>query len=306
MGRNYEGVRTVRIPIKFSRKSIHFTREPICFVRVSIKFVRVAIHESKEERQARFLAKVEQVRQERGIANEYEKKILEIAKYYEYKCRVCTGVTGWRCVGKNFRKHKNWQFLVRIYELCKQNKWNYKHYIDAQFDRASYWEHQNGKKYPFLNQFFSPGAIKYYHNYLKDCKEKYSPTGDAKVKTSVPQSYIQDIADSIVKDCGKYLDYLKFQSKRKSQRGFTPEQIKLTYVLDHVMSLSPYYWASLDWSISYLQSFENPMVQEVIDKVVQYQKSKAMMAVIVRVVEEVEKHFGIVPTVSPMKKKASE
>ena len=257
---------------------------------------------TRKTKSERLLESIKKYRETHFILSPLEEKIMEVAHYYEYKCRVCTGTTGWRCVGKNFREHRNWKYLIRIYNLCDENKWDYKKYIDSQFDRASYWNHKDGKKYPYLNQFFSEGAIKYYHSYIKDCKEKYSPTGKAKVKTSVPQSYVQDVADSIVKDCGNYLDYLKFQKKRKSQRGFTPEQIKLTYVLDHVMSLSPYYWASLDWSVSYLKSFENPMVQEVIDKVVQYQKSKAMMSVIAKVVTEVEKHFGIVPTVSPMKK----
>ena len=46
-----------------------------------------------------------------------EKKILEIADYYEFKCRQVLHSTGFRCLGKDFRNHKNWIFLERIYKL---------------------------------------------------------------------------------------------------------------------------------------------------------------------------------------------
>ena len=280
-------------PITVKRTSIFPPRKPSL----------VVLQKTKSER---MMEKIEKVRKEMHILTPHEKEVMEVAHYYEYKCRTCTGSTGWRCVGKKFWEHRNWMYLNRIYDLCKAEGWDYKVYMDAQFDRASYWKHEGGRKYPYLNQFFSDKAKNYYFKYVQDYQEKFSPTGDAKVKTSVPQSYIQDIADSIVKDCRNYLDYLKFQGKRKSQRGFTDEEIKLIYVLDKVMTLSPYYWASLEWSVPYLKSFDNPMVDEVVEKVIQYQKSKAMMRVIRQVVTEVETYFGIVSTRNPMKKKVSE
>ena len=258
--------------------------------------LRQAEIKSKSEK---VLARAKEFRDKNFVLSKREEQVMTIAHYYEYKCRVVNGVTGWKCLGKNFREHKNWKFLNRIYDLCETHGYDYKIYIDAQFDRASYWK--RSVKYPYLNQFFSEGALSYYKSYIKDCRENYSPTGDAKIKTSVPQSYIQDIADSIVKDCDNFLAYVKLYGKGRKLKGLTPEQVKLLYVLDHVLSLSPYYWASLPWSIPYLQSFNNPMVEEVITKVVQYQKSKAIMSVITQVVTEVEQHLGIVPTVSPMK-----
>ena len=293
--------------IKVDRQSIDLSnlRAALVVIRAKILVLRTTIDIEAQRKFAnmtkseKLLEKAKEFRDKNFVLSPTEKKVMEVAHYYEYKCRKATGVTGWRCLGKNFRQHRNWKFLNRIYEMCEREGWDYKVYIDAQFDRASYWKHSSGIKYPFLNQFFSDKAVSYYKNYVKFCQEKYSPEGNAPVKGSVPQSYIQDIADTIVKDCDNYLCFMKYAHKRKYIQDMTPEQIKFSYILDHVMTVSPYYWASLPWSIPYLKGFDNPMVKEVIEKVEAYQKSKAIMSVIHRVIAEVEKTLGIVPTVIP-------
>ena len=275
-----------RSPIPISREAIVEKRTP-----------NIAL--TRKERSKRMMEKILQERDRLHVLTRKEQEVMELVHYYEYKCRVVTGKSGWRCLSNNFREHRNWKQFVRLYDMCVENDWDYKIYIDAQFDRVRYWTHKNCKGYPYPNQFFSEGAVKYYHKYLKDYKERHSVDGTAKVKVSKVQSYKADVIDAIIKDCDHFVQFLKIAPKQRRYQGLTREQMKFGYIIDHVASLSQYYWASLPWAVSYLRRFTTPWVVELTTLVSQIQKSQSMVDTINMIVREVENQMGVPPTVLP-------
>lgn len=227
-----------------------------------------------------------------------DKDILKIARYYEYKCRQVNGVTGWRCLStSNYKKHRNWKHLTKIYELCTQNHYDYKVYIDSQFARVVNWKYKT--KYPPLNTCYSPTAIKAYENYVKDYSERYSVAGTIKPKTEIPQNCKDEIIDTIIQDCNHFVALQQKAPKMRKYRGLTLQQIKFMYIADNVTMFSQYYWASLPWAVAYLQSFNSPWVKDMVEKVQQLQSSKSMMKLIHLIVPEVEKQMNVVSTLLP-------
>lgn len=231
----------------------------------------------------------------KNVRTPYEREILKIAEYYEYKCRQAIHSTGFKALGKDFRNHKNWKFLERIHNLCSEKGWDYKIYIDAQFDRVKYWIRP--QKYPYLNQFNSEGAIKYYLNYVKDIQEKTTITGDAKVKSEKVKSVNQQIIDDVIKDCEGIAEYIEKAKKRRNNKDLTPEQLKMLYLSDHWMGLSISYLASIPWFLTYLNQFPDETFVVALKEDIQVvQKSRKLFETIIDIVSKVEKQMEIPET----------
>ena len=230
-----------------------------------------------------------------NVRTPYEKKVLEVCEYYEYKCRQAIHSTGFKALGKDFRNHKNWKFFVKIYEMCKDNNWDFRVYIDAQFDRVRYWSHN--QLYPYANQFTSEGAVKYYHNYVKDYKEKHSVTGEITVKSEKVKSVNQQIIDDVIKDCEGIAEYIEKAKKRRANKDLSPEQIKILYLSDHWMGLSVSYLTSIPWFLSYLEQFpEETFLIELKQEIQAIKNSNKLYNLTVDIVRKVESQMGIPET----------
>lgn len=264
---------------KITRQPIYVGRQPILILPQSIKM------QSAQDK----------LRSLQNVRTPYEKEILMVAEYYEYKCRQAIRSTGFKCLGKDFRKHKNWKYLESIYRLCQENNWDYKVYIDSQFDRVKYWEHK--QLYPYLNQMFSDNAQKCFKNYLKDYQEKNSITGQAKVKSDEVKSIKQQLAEEIVKDCDGMKEWIEKAAKRRANKGLTPEQLKILYLSDHWTGLSVSYLASIPWFLTYLSQFpEESFLVDLKRDIQTVQKSNKLFNLTVEVVKKVEKQMGIPET----------
>lgn len=231
----------------------------------------------------------------KNVRTPHEKKIYEMAEYYEFKCRKALHSTGFRSLGKDPKNNKNWGYYERILKLCEEQGWNYKLYIDSQFDRCHYW--QRKQLYPYLNQMFSENATKYFVKYLKDYKESNSITGDVKAKAEKVKSTKQIIIDQVIKDCESVSLYIEQASKRKVNKDFSPEQLKILYISDHWMGLSAYYLADIPWFVSYLNSFpEEAVITTLKNDILAIQKSKSLMKTTDSIVEAVESQMGVPKT----------
>lgn len=276
-----KAITVVRASIEVKRKSIHVNRTPI--------------HLSTSER---MMEKIRKRKEECGTPTYTERKILDIADYYNYKVRKVLGVGGWKCLSKNYKNHKNWKILTKIFNLCKENGWDYRIYLDAQFYRVRNWKRET--LYPYLTHCISDTAVYAYHSYVNDYKNRYSPTGDIEVKPQdVPKSQRDDVINTIINDCSHFVDLQKKAPKLRQYKGLDAQQIKFKYIIENVSALSQYYWASLSWSLSYLQRFDTQWVKDLANKVKALQKSASMMKLITKVVTEVESQLGILPTVIP-------
>ena len=269
----------VRTPIKVNREPIMIGRHPI--------FITPEI--------ARGQSLKERLKLLKGVRTPYERKILKIAEYYEYKCRQAIHSTGFKCLGKDFRNHKNWVFLERIYNLCQENDWDYQIYIDAQFDRVKYYPRK--QPYPYLNQFNSEGAIKYYHSYVKDTAEKLSIDGDAKVKADKMKSVNQQIVEDVIRDCEGVLDYIERAAKRRANKGLTEQQLKMLYLSEHWMGLSISYLAVIPWFMTYLEQFpEEQYVIDLKEEIQAVRSNRKLLELTIDIVGKVEKQMEIPET----------
>lgn len=269
----------VRVPIVVNREPIMVGREPIFIT------PKVAREQTIKER----------LKLLRGVRTPYERKILKIAEYYEFKCRQAIHSTGFKCLGKDFRNHKNWVFLERIYNLCQENNWDYQIYIDSQFDRVKYYPRK--QPYPYLNQFNSEGAIKYYHNYVKDCAEKMSVDGDAKVKAEKMKSVNQQIIDEVIKDCEGVSDYIERAAKRRANKGLTEQQLKMIYLSEHWMGLSTSYLSVIPWFLTYLNQFpDEQYVVDLREEIQAIRSNRKLLELTTEIVSKVEEQMEIPET----------
>lgn len=271
---------------KQSQKKTKITRKPIIVGRTPIMILPESVRLQSAQQKLKLL---------QNVRTPYEKKILEIADYYEFKCRQAIHSTGFKCLGKDFRHHKNWIFLERIYKLCEENNWDYKIYMDAQFDRVKYWQHK--QPYPYLNQFNSQNAIKYYENYVKDYKEKHSITGDIKVKSEKVKSVNQQIIDDVIKDCEGISEYIEKARKRRNNRGLSDQQLKMLYLSDHWISLSVSYLASIPWFLAYLEQFpEETFLVDLKQEIQAIRHNKKLFNLTSDIVSKVESQMDIPAT----------
>lgn len=268
------------------QKKTKITRKPIIVGRTPIMILPESVRLQSAQQKLKLL---------QNVRTPYEKKILEIADYYEFKCRQAIHSTGFKCLGKDFRHHKNWIFLERIYKLCEENNWDYKIYMDAQFDRVKYWQHK--QPYPYLNQFNSQNAIKYYENYVKDYKEKHSITGDIKVKSEKVKSVNQQIIDDVIKDCEGISEYIEKARKRRNNRGLSDQQLKMLYLSDHWISLSVSYLASIPWFLAYLEQFpEETFLVDLKQEIQVIRHNKKLFNLTSDIVSKVESQMDIPAT----------
>ena len=274
------------------RKPIHGVRRSV--IRQAIHGVRKAIVQEK--------TMVEVAQEERKklewVMSPQERKVAEVKKYYEYKCRNALNTTGFCILStkrEEWREDKKWKWLTRIYQQCKDNGWDYKVFIDAQFDRLQWFK--TPQKYVYLNQFFSTGAIKYYHKYVKNYKECNSVDGKIRVKTSKVKTFIQEVAEAVVMDCERISYFLKSAFKRPAYKDLTREELKIVYISNHWTSLSKYYLADLPWFLPWLRKLpsDSPF-QELGDSIAELQKSKAAMRKIHLLIAEAERQMDIPKT----------
>ena len=230
-----------------------------------------------------------------NVRTSKDKHLFRICEYYEFKCRQVLHSTGFRALGKNFREHKNWKYLEKLNTICETNNWDYKIYIDSQFDRVKYWTRK--QVYPFLNQMISQNAQNYYLKYIKDYEESNSLIGNIKVKSEKIKSVEQQIIDEVVQDCESIQTYIDREKKRRINKDLSLEQLKILYLSDHWMGLSVSYLSCIPWFLSYLEQFPSEsFVQELQRDITTVQKSKKLYNTTLDIVSLVESQMNIPKT----------
>lgn len=225
--------------------------------------------------------------------------VLEVAKYYEFLCRKALNTTGYRALSyNNPQKHKNWVHFERVYKLCRNNKWDFKLYLEAQFDRVKYWKH--GTKYPYANQLYSEGAQNYYKSYVKETKEKMNVSQSYKLKSKHKEitSVKTEIINDVISDCEKIQNYLNSKFAKRIT-DLTSEQKKALYIMDNCWTMSIYYLYQIPWYKSWLFDYtesNDPLVNEYREKWKAMNKNKSLQNLSRTIVEETESLFNLPET----------
>lgn len=267
------------------------------------------------EKSLRVIKRCQEVHEEilssSGFRDARDYDVFDIADYYDLLAMKAMHTTGFQCVSRKgeFRRSLNWRFLNRIYDLCVKNNFDYKIYMDAQFERVKYW--RNHQVRPFLNQCFSENAVKSYHNYIKDYKGKYSITGDIKVKPIVKVKRVKksegksllylEALETFQKDCKKIELGIQLDKKKKifKDAGLTDLDFTHEYVIEHWLTLSAEYLSTIPWILKYLETYpKNKYLTELIDDIQRYQKSNKVSTLLKKALREVETSMNL-PSVDP-------
>lgn len=268
-------------------KKKHVKRKPIKIERYPINHTIPSVMKQQTLQQKLKLLK--------HVLTPKEKHIHQIAQYYEYRCRVAMNINAYISLPKTNKKRYdlNWKYYTKIYELLEENDWDYKVYIDSQFDRVKYWEHD--QVYPYLNQMFSENAIKCYNNYVKNIKESSSITGRIEAKGDEVKTTRGFIIDRVTEDCEKISDNIERMSKRRNYKDLSKIELKLLYISDHWMGMSPYYLSCIPWFGQYLSTFpqDEPLVKHLVDDINKVSKSNAMLLQTKEIVEQVETQLNV-------------
>ena len=289
----------VRTPIRYERTPIRYERTPIKVGRTPVKGITRTPIISSKMKSLLMMANIKEIQKSMYyIKTPYEREVLKLVEYYEYKCRKALHSTGYRAIGKHFRESKNWKFFTRIYDMCKEHKWNYKIYIDAQFDRVKYWN-THKQAYPYPNQFTSEGAQKYFHSYIKNYKESYSVDGSIKVKpVDEVKSVKAEIIDVVAKDCLAIQNFIKRTAKQRCFRDLTEQERKMLYIRDHYPGLSAQYLSHISWILQYLNMIPHdtcPWMKELIEHITKIQNTPKLVAFTKDVVQKTEKMLNLPP-----------
>ena len=279
--RRYQWYIIKRVPVH--RKAITgIQRKPI--------FLTPAVVRAAREEMKRF----------EWVLSSDERKVMEVKRYYEMKCSISLNTSGFCAMSTKYegwRKNKKWKWLCKLQKQCETNGWDYRVFIDSQFDRLKWFKSE--QKYVFLNQFFSQGAINYYHRYVKNYKQCHSVLSNAAVKTMETKNFIQRVADTVVIDCERIKYFIKTAHKRPRLRDKTDEELKIIYFSNHWMSLSKYYLSHLPWFKDWLKTLpQSKTVTDLINDLDEIQKSPSMARKIKLLVEEAERQMGVPKTMS--------
>lgn len=266
-------------PIARSNEPSHTYRQPI----VSSPRVHRVVDAAN-----RYLASLEYVK------TPYESEVLKLVSYYEFRSRQVLGTSGFRALPRDFSKSRNWKYFTRMYDLTKQRGWDYRLYIDSQFDRVKYWPNVHTSR-PFPNQMLSDKAQSYFCRWLRDYADSYSLDGTARPKAARVVNFGEQIRDEISQSCKRLSDWMRLTGKRRSYKQLTPGYHKLMYFQDHWAVMSPFYLATIPW-IDQLLAMQGPnnrqavdlcrRVQEVRSRPTQYRKA-------LTIVREIEDDMGI-------------
>lgn len=75
------------------------------------------------------------------------------------------------------KSSKYWNSLFKAYSLCKENGWDYKQFLECQFESSKFWEHRKTIRYPMPNMLYTERAIVAFYSYLNNIAEVEEKTG---------------------------------------------------------------------------------------------------------------------------------
>lgn len=201
------------------------------------------VERCREEKRKMEQEKEERMRAKEANIDPKEKAILDVAHYYENRVRKTLNSFGFRALSKDYKNHKNWKQFTKIYELCQENNWDYRVYLDSQFWRVSNWTRK--QKYPYVNQCYSEAAQKSYHNYVRVYKKTNSVSGKIKVKAveEVPETVNQEMLRELA-ETYTMIDSVLKRNKSLPTRNNPPEATIAYELWGNWMRFSPYYLAA--------------------------------------------------------------
>jgi hypothetical protein len=223
-----------------------------------------------------------------------EKEVIAISKHYEMLVRKMNRMGGYRALSNNPTEHKNWPKFEKLYNLCKDNGWEARYYLDAQFDRAEkYWK-KSKFKFPLPQMLCSKAAQEYFVDWAKEREEMYAQDLHRKEKMRAQKTLT--IKQQVIRDIVRTTEMLSLYCKDGEYEE--RQQSKALKIYDSWGSYSAAYLYSIPWFRDYLKEIiqsgvEHPKLENVQKEFQLYDKSKKLQSVIKKTVSMAEEEFEI-------------
>lgn len=222
--------------------------------------------------------------------------------YYEnLVCKATGAISHSALSNAQYKKRsKHWKSLWKTYLLCKNNGWDYRIYLEAQFESVANWTTK--VRYPVPNTLYSERAIAAYKAYLYRNEESYKSEGyDIRAISKNVGTYeeecekkIKESVELIKKDMEYYMknmpDLFSHLPESKARIAY-----KSKVILDRWQDLSDEYLSSLSDFLIYVGDKSEYLVgiQLRLTNIETLQNTMAKVRLIMSIVKKVEKYVGI-------------
>lgn len=238
------------------------------------------------------------------VLSDQDKQIIELAKYYDVHVREYLKYTGYRSlpVKTDPRKSKRWKHFAKVYAICSEKGWDYKAYIDAQFERAKNWTNKKFK-YPLPSMLYSESAQKYYMDFEANRRKKTGYAADDNYVKFKPKHEVEPLQKKIVKEVKEGVETMKFYLTT----GYNPEvkdafQIKMMQLIEKWENYPSAYLYHVTWVWSWYREYlegiaeNNHTAKRIIEDFKRFDNNKRLQETIHMAVNKFEKAHGIIPT----------
>lgn len=219
--------------------------------------------------------------------------------YYENLICSATGSISYKLLTSQYqKKSRHWKSLWKIYSLCIENGWDYKVYLDSQFESFSNWAASDNYKWPLPNMLWSERALKAFEAYIYRNETSYQNEGiDIKVKPKSVGTFQQEVEKKIQFALEIISTDLAYWSKHPMSLfdSVPPKNLakvqKAKSIADHWVSDLPVeYLASIPEFLEFVGDKENyvPSLHKKLDLVEELQNNMPKMRVIIQVVKSKE------------------
>lgn len=222
--------------------------------------------------------------------------------YYEnLVCKATDAISYSVLSNAHYKKRsRNWKPLWKTYLLCKNNGWDYRIYLEAQFESVANWTTK--VRYPVPNTLYSERAIAAYKAYLYRNEESYKSEGyDIRAISKNVGTYeeecekkIKESAELIKKDMEYYMKNMPdlFSSLPESKAKIA---YKSKVILDRWQDLSDEYLSSLPDFLIYIGDKSEYLVgiQLRLTNIETLQNTMVKVRLIMSIAKKVEKYVGI-------------
>lgn len=164
-------------------------------------------------------------RKKKTKSNQNDKEILEMVDYWNMSVRKAKNLKIYKVIkAKDPTTSKIYTHFEKMYKICKENNWDYKVYIDSQFDRVRHFK--SDVDIPTPDLCHSPNAKKAYVAYVRNKVQTSSSdnnfiTNENALKYKIPSKYdkiisyeeeLKEIYQSFADD---YNEFVRVEQERK-------------------------------------------------------------------------------------------
>lgn len=221
-----------------------------------------------------------------------EEDIWNIILHYEMMVRQTLKIPYYKAISRsNIEKHKNYLHFEYIYEICRLKDWDYRLYIESQFDRAKkYWK---TVKVPQPSMMYSVKAMKYFMDYLGNIQVFYRKDINLEKRkrgknTLSVYDEIYEGIDTTLRELQEHLHFIPQELKA---------QQKVLYIYDNWEMLSPYFLWTVTWFPSLLEELSGKPAEDCITLFRNISRSDSIEVFIITTMEELTKKYNTPPDV---------